>query len=114
VLFGGSSAYPARWRATARRDLAELRNERNPDAIIATTVAQLLVRNIESEVIRELKIRAARHGRSAEAEHREILRAALRQQGSPISLKQLLLQIPNVGEDRDFERQDDRGRSLQL
>jgi len=98
----------------ARCDLAEFPNERNSDAIIAITVAQLLVRNLESEVIRELKIRAARHGRSAEAEHREILRAALRHQGSPISLKQLLLQIPDVGEDRDFERQDDRGRSLRL
>jgi antitoxin FitA len=77
-------------------------------------VAQLLVRDIESDVVRELKIRAARHGRSAEEEHREILRGALRHPGPQTSLKQLLLEIPNVGEDRDFERPRDLGRSVEL
>jgi plasmid stability protein len=37
----------------------------------------LHVRNLDDELITKLKIRAARHGRSAEAEHREILRQAL-------------------------------------
>jgi plasmid stability protein len=37
----------------------------------------LLVRNVEEEIVARLKRRAARHGRSAEAEHREILRRAL-------------------------------------
>jgi plasmid stability protein len=37
----------------------------------------LHVRNLEDDLIVRLKCRAARHGRSAEAEHREILRAAL-------------------------------------
>jgi len=77
-------------------------------------MAQLLVRDIETEVVRELKVRAARHGRSAEEEHREILRGALRHPGPPSSLKNLLLQIPNVGEDRDFERPLDHGRSVEL
>lgn len=40
-------------------------------------MAQLTVRNISEQVIRALKQRAVAHGRSAEAEHREILRAAL-------------------------------------
>jgi len=40
-------------------------------------MATLTARNIEDEVVRRLRIRAAVHGRSAEAEHREILRAAL-------------------------------------
>ena len=40
-------------------------------------MAQLTVRNIAQEVVRALKRRAAAHGRAAEAEHREILRAAL-------------------------------------
>lgn len=77
-------------------------------------MAQLLVRNIESDVVRELKLRAARHGRSAEEEHREILRGALRQAGPPASLKQLLLEMPDVGDDRDFGRPDDRGRAVEL
>lgn len=38
---------------------------------------QLTVRNVHEHVVRALKQRAAAHGRSAEAEHREILRAAL-------------------------------------
>jgi len=83
-------------------------------AIIAITVAQLLVRDIESDVVRELKIRAARHGRSAEEEHRQILREALRGKGSAKSLKALLLEMPDVGEDRDFERPEDRGRPVEL
>ena len=40
-------------------------------------MAQLTVRNISEEVVGELKRRAAANGRSAEAEHRELLRAAL-------------------------------------
>jgi antitoxin FitA len=38
----------------------------------------LTVRGLEDGLIRALRIRAARHGRSAEAEHRLILEEALR------------------------------------
>ncbi len=65
---------------------------------------QLIVRNLEEEVVRELKLRAARHGRSAEAEHREILREALLPAKDRRSLKELLLAIPAGGENADFER----------
>ena len=37
----------------------------------------LTVRNLDAELVRRLRLRAAAHGRSAEAEHREILRATL-------------------------------------
>jgi len=37
----------------------------------------LHVRNLDDALITKLKRRAARHGRSTEAEHREILRQAL-------------------------------------
>ena len=40
-------------------------------------MAQLTVRNVSTQIVRTLKQRAAAHGRSAEAEHREILREAL-------------------------------------
>ncbi|MCA8932236.1 MAG: plasmid stabilization protein [Rhodospirillaceae bacterium] len=40
-------------------------------------MAQLTVRNVNDQIVRALKQRAAAHGRSAEAEHREILRATL-------------------------------------
>ncbi len=41
-------------------------------------MAQLIVRKLDDDLVRRLKIRAARNGRSAEAEHRPILAAALR------------------------------------
>jgi plasmid stability protein len=77
-------------------------------------MAQLLVRDIESDVVRELKLRAVRHGRSAEEEHREILRGALRHPSPPTPLKQLLLEMPDVGSDDDFGRPLDRGRPVEL
>lgn len=40
-------------------------------------MAQLTVRKVSEEVVGALKRRAAARGRSAEAEHRDILRAAL-------------------------------------
>lgn len=43
----------------------------------------LHVRNLDDEVILRLKRRAARHGRSAEAEHREILIQALNCETEP-------------------------------
>ena len=43
----------------------------------------LHVRNLEDDLIVRLKRRAARHGRSTEAEHREILRQALANEDEP-------------------------------
>jgi antitoxin FitA len=43
----------------------------------------LHVRNLDDDLIARLKRRAARHGRSTEAEHREILRQALRDEVEP-------------------------------
>ncbi len=40
-------------------------------------MTQLTVRNVSEQIVRTLKQRAAAHGRSAEAEHHEILRDAL-------------------------------------
>ena len=62
----------------------------------------LVVRNIEPSVAQALKAAAARHGRSAEAEHREILRAALTRPARR-SLKDVLAAMPDVGTDEDFD-----------
>jgi antitoxin FitA len=77
-------------------------------------MAQLIVRNLEDQVVRELRLRAAGHGRSAEAEHREILRQALLPAASRKPLKDYLLAMPAVGEDADFARPADRGRDVEL
>ncbi len=78
-------------------------------------MAQLIVRDVEDEVVRALRIRASQHGRSAESEHREILREVLlgRHSGRR-SLKQLLLTMPDVGDDDDFARSGDAGRETML
>jgi len=76
---------------------------------------QLIVRGLEEEVVRALRLRAAEHGRSVEAEHREILREALlAMPRGRRSLKELLLSMPDVGDDADFERTPDRGRTVEL
>ena len=77
------------------------------------SVAQLIVRNIDQTLVDLLKRRAAEHGRSAEAEHREILRAAL-QPGREASLKDHLLAMPDVGEDADFAVKRSRARRVTL
>ena len=77
-------------------------------------MAQLIVRNLEEALVKALKIAAARNGRSGEAEHREILRAALRPRSSAPTLKDLMLNMPPVGEDRDFARPRDTGRRTRL
>lgn len=73
-------------------------------------MATLLVRDIDDSLVAALKARAARHKRSAEAEHREILAAAL---AGPRrrSFVEVLASMPNVGQDSDFERTDDNGEA---
>ncbi len=61
----------------------------------------LVVRNVDEDVALALKQMAAAHGRSAEAEHREILRAVL-QRPKRRSVAEVLASMPNVGEDADF------------
>lgn len=64
----------------------------------------LIVRNIDESIVRALKERAARHGRSAEAEHRALLSRVLL--GPPRrSLAEVLAAMPNAGRDEDFSRE---------
>lgn len=51
-----------------------------------------------------MQLRAARHGRSAEAEHRAILEAELRREARGSSFEDVLCAMPDVGEDADFAR----------
>lgn len=75
---------------------------------------QLLVRNLDEDLVERLRRRAAAHRRSAEAEHREILRAALKPHAGASSLKAHLLAMPDVGRDEDFARPIDKGRRVRL
>lgn len=76
---------------------------------------QLIVRQIEEKVVKKLKEQAGQHGVSMEEEHRRILREALL--GNSVkrpSFKEALLSMPNVGEDKDFERGPQIKRPIKL
>ncbi len=73
-------------------------------------MAQLIVRNVDDDLVRSLKRRAAEHGRSAEEEHRQLLREVLRRGG----LLDRLLAMPEVGTEEDFERPRELPRVVSL
>jgi plasmid stability protein len=75
-------------------------------------VKQLIVRNVDDDIARALRRRASRHGRSAEAEHREILREALQGDLARASFKQALAAMPDVGADADFVSDRDLPRDV--
>jgi plasmid stability protein len=66
-------------------------------------MANLIVRNIDDDIAKALKIRASQHGISAEAEHRRILEQVLTRPRKS-SFVSVLSQIPDVGKDSDFTR----------
>ncbi len=66
-------------------------------------MANLIVRNIDDEIANALKQRASQHGRSAEAEHRLILQQVLMCPRKK-RFTEWLSEMPDVGEDADFER----------
>ena len=76
-------------------------------------MASLLVRGIDEALVQSLRQQAAAHGRSAEAEHRDILARALRRPKRR-SFAQALMDMPEVGEDADFERADDSGEGARV
>ena len=73
----------------------------------------LLVRGVDDEIVRALKERAGAHGRSAEAEHRAILKAALARPRR-LSFAEVLASMPDVGLDSDFERVESAERSANV
>lgn len=70
----------------------------------------LLVRGVDEALVKALKERAGAHGRSAEAEHREILAEALARPRRR-SLVEVLAAIPEAGSDADFERIGPKGKA---
>lgn len=69
-------------------------------------MSSLIVRGVDDAIILALKARAARHQRSAEAEHRALLAEALLQPRRR-SLAEVLAEMPPVGTDADFARTQD-------
>lgn len=84
------------------------------ECAIIDSVAQLIVRNLDDEIVARLRVRAAANGRSTEAEHREILREVLMAKRRGLSFKEHLMEMPEVGTDADFARLPDKGRKVRL
>lgn len=70
-------------------------------------MANLIVRNLNQNIVDALKQRAARNGRSAEAEHRALLAESLLLPKRK-SFADALAAMPDVGQDEDFERVEDQ------
>ena len=79
-------------------------------------MASLIVRNLSDALVHSLKERAVRNDRSAEEEHRTILRESLlgKKTKKEKDLKELLWEMPEVGKDSDFARKSDRPRAVKL
>lgn len=76
---------------------------------------QLIVRRVEERIVRKLKERAGRRGVSMEEEHRRILSDALSGHSTKKkSLKDYLLEMPDVGNDALFERRPEIPRKVKL
>ena len=72
-------------------------------------MGQLIVRGLDDSLIRTLKQRAARFGRSAEAEHRVILEEALRPETETFTEAAARLRArtkPQMTDSTDLLRQD--------
>ena len=72
------------------------------NAFKAIAMAMLTVRNLSEEVHRALRVRAAQHGQSMEAEVRAILEAAIKPQGS-VKLGSLLADMGRQARLNDAE-----------
>jgi plasmid stability protein len=83
------------------------------DAII-DSMAQLIVRNLDPQIVARLRRRAAQNGRSVEAEHREILREALLGARGRATFKDHLFAMPEAGADEDFVRIPGKPRKVTL
>jgi plasmid stability protein len=77
------------------------------------TMASLTVRNLDPEIVDALKQRAAARGHSAEAEHRESLKATLLRPPRR-NFAEVLAAMPDVGQDQDFARVEMQGEALDV
>ena len=70
--------------------------------------------NLSDNIRHQLEQRAALHDRSVESELDSILQDVFEQKVAENSLKELLLAMPDVGEDADFNLVRDNARKIDL
>lgn len=69
---------------------------------------------LSEDIRRQLEQQAALHGCSVESELESILKDVFGRQAQESSLKELLLAMPDVGEDADFNLFRDTARQIKL
>ncbi len=79
-------------------------------------MAELVLQHIDPNLVKRLKQRAAKRGVAPEEEHLQILRDSLMPEKTSDDriLKDLLFEMPDVGEDADFERVKEMPREVDL
>lgn len=77
-------------------------------------MVKLNIENLDKEIIRQLEQRAALNGCSVESELDAILKTVFSPKPETKSLKNLLLEMPDVGEDADFCCRLDSNRKIDL
>jgi len=75
---------------------------------------QILIRRLESNVVRRLRARAAEEGVSAEEEARRILRKSLLGNEPALSMIDFLRTMPELEDDRIFQRPASKARKVEL
>ncbi len=81
---------------------------------IRSTMTSINLDNLSKDNRDRLQKRAVIHGRSLESELDSILTSVFEQKTADNSLKELLLAMPDVGEDEDFNRVRDNSREISL
>ena len=77
-------------------------------------MTQIDLEHLNEDIRRQLEQRAALHGCSIESELDSILKSVFKQSTEKTSLKELLQEMPDVGEDADFNCVRDRSRYFSL
>jgi len=77
-------------------------------------MAQILIRKLDESIVRRLRAKAAADGVSAEEEARRILRRSLSGDAPTMSLIDFLRTMPDVDDDRIFERPKSKQRKVSL
>ena len=76
-------------------------------------MAQLIVRNLDEEVVRLLRLRAGQEGVSVEEAHRRLLRSVLLEKSAEApSFKDYLLEMPDAGCNTVFQRSKEVPRTV--
>jgi plasmid stability protein len=75
---------------------------------------QILVRRLDSHIVRKLRAKAAADGISAEEEARRILRRSLVGEASGMSLIDFIRTMPDVGDGHIFRRPKRKPRKVKL